>query len=472
MSLIYAIGPGTTSGGDGTSPTPYTHIHEAMAACSPGDTLIVKPDGGIITQSMAWNSMAAFGGWKSGTLANPINIIAEGHTNSTTRGVSPGTSSVIWQPTGGGGALNISAPSNVGHINFNGFVFDASYLNVATAAACISLNNDAHDIHFRNCTMQNTNMISGANSGLMMEFSQGTGAIARNNSVQYCRIKDAHPNSSHFIYLRSHGNFFLFNDFSGGAKAAIQLFAGSSYSINDNVIAFNWFHDFPDTGIDQELVLLSAKCSRNLIHTNVFWDCPTRVGVSFAAGSGISGTSADNTAIHNTFRNMYSGVKIRPGSVGLDFLRTVVKNNLAYVSTYQDYQVEGNGTDTVFLNNSDGQDPLFTNPGADDFTLQAGSPYKTSGMPLSAPYTVDMNGVARPQNVNPSLGAYEYDSGGLVTLAPVNVPGQHDLTVNTPEVTPMQVTDDNDPALLTDVIIYLDKGTWTDVDLSGGAMSI
>lgn len=50
--------------------------------------------------------------------------------------------------------------------------------------------------------------------------------------------------------------------------------------------------------------------------------------------------------------------------------------------------------------------PLFTNIGADDFTLQAGSPCRDAGVDVSL--TRDYDGVSVPQETNPTIGAYEY----------------------------------------------------------------
>ena len=56
--------------------------------------------------------------------------------------------------------------------------------------------------------------------------------------------------------------------------------------------------------------------------------------------------------------------------------------------------------------NSIAGDPLMTNPGAGDFTLQAGSPCRDAGEDVGL--TRDFAGVSVPQETNPAIGAYEF----------------------------------------------------------------
>lgn len=53
-------------------------------------------------------------------------------------------------------------------------------------------------------------------------------------------------------------------------------------------------------------------------------------------------------------------------------------------------------------------DPLFVNPGANDFHLQSGSPAINAGVTLGAPYNIDYAGTARPQGAGYDIGAYEF----------------------------------------------------------------
>jgi hypothetical protein len=71
--------------------------------------------------------------------------------------------------------------------------------------------------------------------------------------------------------------------------------------------------------------------------------------------------------------------------------------------------VNGTGAGSLFqfngLNsNAVTTDPLFTNPGSFDFTLQATSPAKNAGTPIGI--STDFAGVSRSLSA-PTMGAYE-----------------------------------------------------------------
>jgi hypothetical protein len=54
-------------------------------------------------------------------------------------------------------------------------------------------------------------------------------------------------------------------------------------------------------------------------------------------------------------------------------------------------------------------DPMFSNPAAGDFRLQAASPARDAGLPIpNWPDAVDLDGVRRPQGSGWDIGAYEY----------------------------------------------------------------
>ena len=60
-----------------------------------------------------------------------------------------------------------------------------------------------------------------------------------------------------------------------------------------------------------------------------------------------------------------------------------------------------------FEENGIGSDPVMTNPGAGDFTLQAGSPCRDAGVYVDL--IRDFFGVRVPQETNPAIGAHEYE---------------------------------------------------------------
>lgn len=476
MATIYASAPGTGSGGDGSSGSPYTGIHNALNALfeeAAGSTLVMNT--GVYTPSMSWNTIT----WNSGTALAPYTIRPVTFTADTTMGIPGGTTSVIWR-TGGGTAINFGV-NGPGYIQFYGIDFDATSL-LRTSLSYISHNYNANNIQFRNCHFSHRGQTSHELVQHVEYANSGASTSLRNNSILYCLFDGSHGACSHDVYCRSAGNVFKGNEFTGShAYSAIQFFAsnGSGYAINDNIVAYNIFRDYPDTVQDNAIVLTSLNVNRTRIYANEFRDSPTRIAIDLRGGSGIVGAADGNTLAYNTIVGCAKGISI--GTAVSGFTGTVVKNNIAYgngASAADNYY--NNGSGTVASNNGfDGTDPKFTNAAADDYTLNSGTtPYATSGVALGSPYDdQDILGIPRPQNGTPSLGAYEVDEG-LTPVPPVNNyanPGGYTVTQNVATVLPgLSVTDNNSPSpLLTEVWLSLEgtNATFSDIDMSDGGTS-
>ena len=87
----------------------------------------------------------------------------------------------------------------------------------------------------------------------------------------------------------------------------------------------------------------------------------------------------------------YNNIYFKPNSTSTKIWSSL---NLASV------QALGSETNGLISN------PNFVTPGT-DFHLQAGSPGIDAGATLSAPYNVDIDGVARPQGGFWDIGIYE-----------------------------------------------------------------
>ena len=110
------------------------------------------------------------------------------------------------------------------------------------------------------------------------------------------------------------------------------------------------------------------------------------------------------------------GIHVSRGSTG-----AIVRNNISYDNAYSNYSDEGTGTTA---SNNLTTNPMFTNVGAADFTLQPGSPAVDAGVAI-APVSHDFNGAARPVGARPDIGAFEFggsaDPGPRVPSAPKNL---------------------------------------------------
>ncbi len=122
------------------------------------------------------------------------------------------------------------------------------------------------------------------------------------------------------------------------------------------------------------------------------------------------------TAVHNVFADIqYHGMGFRDGASGL------VENNIFYNAGSNYWASDGgsvsgshnllyNTTDTIaqpdFPNDLVNRDPLFVNPGANDYHIREGSPAMDAG--LNVGVTADLDGNPRPQGAGYDIGAYEF----------------------------------------------------------------
>jgi hypothetical protein len=109
---------------------------------------------------------------------------------------------------------------------------------------------------------------------------------------------------------------------------------------------------------------------------------------------------------HNTVYRADAGTTLRVCSVTADCLNVLVRNNFGSAPlTTTKTVVQGTCPGLLDANNLLTDSPGFTNAGAGDFTLQAGSPGLGAGVALPAVRT-DFNGTARPAGAV-DLGAFE-----------------------------------------------------------------
>jgi hypothetical protein len=113
---------------------------------------------------------------------------------------------------------------------------------------------------------------------------------------------------------------------------------------------------------------------------------------------GCNGAVARNNVIHTATTGI--GTEGAPN----DAHNSIIQDNRTYnCSTAIDDQ----GVGSTVTSNDDGADPLFTDVGADDFTLQVASPCIDTGQTLGSPWNVDILGAARPLLSGYDQGAYE-----------------------------------------------------------------
>ena len=113
-------------------------------------------------------------------------------------------------------------------------------------------------------------------------------------------------------------------------------------------------------------------------------------------GGGAKTTAVYNNTIANNAGGAIDIISDSPNSI---LTNNIMFGNAAGVTNY-------GATGTVLSHNLT-SDPKFVNPGAFDFSLQAGSPAIDAGGTIPQ-VPVDINGVARPQGSAFDIGAYEF----------------------------------------------------------------
>jgi len=112
--------------------------------------------------------------------------------------------------------------------------------------------------------------------------------------------------------------------------------------------------------------------------------------------------STSNTFINNTIVGNTCGNPSATGGIYSTGINCTFTNNVFWNNGRDLFNVTGS-----FSNSLMNTDPLFVNPDAGDFHLQAGSPCINAGTITGAP-SDDLDGITRPQLGGIDIGAYEY----------------------------------------------------------------
>ena len=382
----------------------------------------------------------------SGTPGNPITFQAE---NSRL---------AIWKKTANNNRL--VDINNVGYITFDGLVFDGdqtaggwtqTYIvrldNVDNIiiSDCVAQDAQAWGIYFRangctNCTVEDSvvnpgHYFDGGTYDGIAFYDSGNDTILIDNCTIYevdhcginiqggdnitiknCDIYDTHSHCIVFNDNESQGwsinNLIIHNNTLhddgvwGGVHGSPQTVFGDDSNVETVYIYRNDVYGGAGDGIQIE----SPVTGPIYIWNNTVYD----YGGSGADDAGIYLWSPDantptvevkNNIIYNT-KNGYRTFHVH-GAIGTnlsadynlyyaDFAagEEIRRGGVTY-NTYADYQTAGYEPNTVI-----DDDPDLNNPGAADFTLQAGSPAIDAGVDVGLPY----------QGTDPDIGAHEYET--------------------------------------------------------------
>lgn len=217
------------------------------------------------------------------------------------------------------------------------------------------------------------NVISGADAGILVQYTNDA-------NVCYNRIYDG-----------------------AGYGIAINRYSDGVY-IHSNII-----HDLTESvgwnGID-----INRGCDDGFVYNNTVYSVAGFCLTLEATVDPCTGWMIKNNILDSSANVDVGGVNASYYiEAGCTF---TIDSNLVYIS---DAIRRGGGVIVVLLatwNATAGVgtdlegDPLFVNPGADNFHLQAGSPARNDGVDVGL--FLDYDNVSIPQETNPAIGAYEY----------------------------------------------------------------
>lgn len=438
-------GPGAGTIGDPWGPT----INNILTNLGPGDILLVRGGANKAAKQSYTETIAITNanGCVHGTAVNPITIrnfatefitfdqAADADTFAVDRdywvldgtGVDGGGNYYFEIDKGGGGDFGI---------NLDADNFTASYVELHDGSEfMIDVNGD--DCLIEYCTIYD--MQAGPHVDAHGILIRGTSS---NGVVDNCEMYDCSGNCIQIFDddVNKGGWEFSNNEFyvsvpGPGFDSLFGAKAGHTVIFRDNVLHGARDNDgaIGGTSGDGRPLIIRTLCYGWEVYGNTFYD-----------NSGSIELRHDNSGAWHTFRNnvirdptfeaaiaektmvyftidphvyFYNNTIVGSLGAGTNVMRflasahVVLRNNIfkdteeiqdaSAALTYSN-NCWRNTTHTLAGAGDISGDPLFTNEGADDFTLQAGSPCRDAGADVGLPY----------QGTDPDMGAFEYIMGG------------------------------------------------------------
>lgn len=364
-ATIAASGPTTT--------VAKSTIAAGIACLSSGDTLYIRS--GTYDESV-----------QSFAYSIPSNITIQGYSGDSAL-------SAIFR------GIDLSFGSGVNNVTFNNIVIDAQdVLNsvcVFVGSAALTIQNSI----LRNC------------GALGIETGAGSsGHTLRNVEITHIGYNESanppHPaNTGYGAYSSSTNTTYDNVTVHDTTGYGLQIYYSGCTNCTDGTIVKNSliYHTATNPAEGSGAILISSGSGLQIYNTIVYdgtqgitadYDCAACIiysntvyglsGLGISLGGSVTNASVKNNIVYN------NGSKISNSSIN-----ATIDHNLCESS--------GNcGSNPVIGN------PLFTNPGAGNFTLQAGSPAIDHGVNLGSPYNTDYAGISRPQGAGWDIGAYEY----------------------------------------------------------------
>ena len=384
LATDYYLSPSGNDGNSGTFTSPWLTFNKAIPNLKPGETLYVR--GGTYYQN-GYHWIAPTG------LANqPITIKAYGQEKPIFDGRNQNSDLLVIK-------------NSVAYIIIDGLTIQ-NYGHPDWGGGAIFTQGGAHHITIRNCTFLNNGLIQQA----------------------------------HHIYIGApgdniivHNNFFKNETRAGGG---VHLWGKGSTFSKTNIYIYN------NIFINDYWGVVAGDGVQNLhIYNNTFYNNASNINFEWDGQDGKLGVK--DVYIKNNISYSGSGIGMIVGS--FNFNNNINSDyNLWYGTTSpirwggNDYSINQFRDNTTNEDHGLQANPLFISASAFNFHLQSSSPAIDTGVNLhSQGVSQDFDGNSRPQSGPFDIGAYEYQSGGLVPSSTPSSPTKTPAPANkTPTPTP------------------------------------
>ena len=264
-----------------------------------------------------------------------------------------------------------------------------------------------HHIRYQNAEVHGYEAVGGASANI---YNTG-------HDNEFINLTIHGTGGPYGIYIHGYNNLVDRCDIYDTSLAGVHIYHSGAQPNTapptDNIVRNTKIHNITHSGFfgtpDTRLwgILVSGNNNQiynNLIYNNTFPYQSSNAGIFVYTGSG--NRIYNNTIANNTTDGIY---------INSAASNTEVIDNIAYGNTGAGFTDAGSGN--VQTRNLFGVDPLFVNPSAGNYQLQAGSRAIDAGTASSIAQT-DFAGTSRPQGSAIDIGAFEYSSAITAHGAP------------------------------------------------------
>jgi len=291
---------------------------------------------------------------------------------------------------------------NVARVNANDVLLDGMEINDGHAVnsaefpygAGLFIGDDANGLIIKNCAFNRNVALQGGavrgflnfNGSLNIENTIFNNNLSLYGSGLYILVNNfrtVNVNISNSLFTNNISKDFSSRDFGFTGSAAWIRANGNSSSVNTNIV--------------------NCTFAQNDDRGNILQNSPNNERGALGLSERTSGSSTHRATVSNCiFYNNTGNIK---GTINKGH---TARANITVFNSIDEFNFSNLGSTSAI--NSSNSDPLFTNPTANDFTLQTNSPAINAGdnSKILSGIISDLNGQRRVANSVVDMGAYEF----------------------------------------------------------------